>query len=271
MASSKKIARGIIGIDIGGTKLDAIVWRGKKIVSSKIMPTPKSRAALLSVIAEIVSLQKNAAIGVAVAGAVNHRTGNVLRSAHLPFLSGWGLKQTLARRHRVRVEVENDVNCFLLGEKKFRDARGKKNVVGLMLGTGVGGAAIVNGKLMHGWQGTAGHLGHMIIERGLEVEDLISSQGFRKLGYSDPRKAPVWVYRQVEKYLATALLNIINIFDPELILVGGGIAGADKFSLATAVRFIKRKSVAGGHNLPQIKLSRLKHAPALGAVSLFLK
>lgn len=280
--------KSLIGLDIGGSKIDAIFWRDGRILRAETIKTPRSRRAFLESLVRLIKGLMGGegvkGIGVAVAGGIDYKSGTILNSPNLKFLNGVRLGRILQKKLKVPVKMDNDTNCFLLGEVKLGQAKRKKHVVALTLGTGVGGAVLVDGKLLRGRHGAAGELGHMIIEKNLSVEDLVSSHGIKRFGFEDSlvlqkkafagdKKATV-IYMKIGEYLGMALANLINTFDPEIIILGGGISKAGPLLLPAARRELKKLKkhiLLPEKYFPPIKVSRLKHAGALGAVALFGK
>ena len=275
-----------IGLDIGGTKIEGVLWRGKIMAAERIR-TPRRRPEFLeavqNLVARLSAKEKIAGIGVGTAGALDMKKGLVVNSPNLPFLSNLVLVRLIAKKFRAPVLMDNDTNCFLRGEMIFGLARGKRNVVALTLGTGVGGALLVEGNLVHGYHGGAGEVGHVILEtknKFHSVEDLFSSHAFDRYGAADPldfqRRAQAGdrgarkIYETMGKYLGVTLANMVNLFDPELIILGGGIARAGDLLLIPAKAEMKKHTILPRSYLPPIKISKLKYAAALGAVSLFL-
>lgn len=275
MVGGKKTIRGIIGLDIGGTKIDAVFWRGGRVFWSTTVATPTGSRRFFSTIFELIDQMRAQGeikgIGIGLAGSVDWRSGKVLSAAQFRFLRGMSLKNQLQKRFHVPVRLDNDTNCFLLAEKRYGVARGKRHVVALTLGTGVGGAALVDGRLLRGVHGAAGELGHTVVHDGLTVEDLVSGRGFRRLGFADPRDADRAAYLPIGKFLGIALANVTNTFDPELIILGGGIARSHRQFLPIARREGGRHVLrALGRRLPPVRVSRLRQAGAIGAASLLL-
>ena len=279
----------LIGLDIGGTKIEAIFWSAGKIARFEKIITPKTKHVFLEKIFQLirrVAAGKNiAGIGIASAGAIDHTAGKILNSPNLKFLNGLRLGDVVGRKFSKPTKLENDANCFLLAEWFFGQAKNKKNVIGLTIGTGVGGAVLIDGKLLRGTHGAAGELGHILISytkhETLTLENAISSHGFRRLGVLHPKaaqdeaergdKKASAVYHQVGCYLGAGLASLVNIFDPELVVIGGGVARAGKLLLDPAKTEMKKYTLLPGSKLPSIKISKLEHAGALGAVSLLLK
>lgn len=161
-------ATGVAGIDIGGTKISALVVDGAgRILARGAVPAPAGEggpamadaaAALALELADRAGVAL-AAAGVGAAGVIDPDAG-VIRAASATFANwaGFPLGPELARRLGVPVRVDNDVNAFLQGEVAF--AGGGRDVLGIMLGTGVGGAVVLDGQLRGGPNGAAGEIGH---------------------------------------------------------------------------------------------------------------
>lgn len=159
----------IVGIDIGGTKIagllvderGAVLARGSVAAPASLGGEAMADAAAtlaLDLVAR--SSARLLAVGVGAAGVIDHATGTI-RAASATFVgwAGFALADALIARLAVPVSVENDVNAFLLGEVAA-ERRADDDVLGVMLGTGVGGAVIIDGELRHGPNGAAGEIGH---------------------------------------------------------------------------------------------------------------
>lgn len=280
---------GLVGLDIGGTKIEAILWVRGRVARSKIISTPKNRKAFLVAISRLVreigGREGVRAIGIGIAGAIDLKRGVVVASPNLKFLNKFSLTGYLRKQFRKRVAIDNDTKCFLRGESRFGLARGKKNVVALTLGTGVGGAVLVDGQMLRGQNVTAVELGHVIMggdwKKFLTVEDLVSSHGFSRFRVVDARnlqdralhgdKRAQEIFGRIGDYLGAALASFVNIFDPELIILGGGIAKGATFFLPRALKVMKKYSFVSISKLPPVKISKLKHAGALGAIASLIK
>ena len=176
MESLKNLA--CIGIDLGGTNLRAaLVGRSGKILG--VRATQAAGLDAESIFRELAALcrelarsgaagsLKIAAIGLGVAGKIDPSRGLVVFSPNLPMLDGYPLGRRLEESLQIPVYMENDANVFGLGESLAGAARGLRNWVGIVLGTGAGGCLFLNGRLWEGdGLGFSGEIGHMIIEPG---------------------------------------------------------------------------------------------------------
>ncbi len=239
------------GIDIGGTNIIIIDNRIKRF------KTPKTKKQLISLIRN----NTKGKLGIGVAGIVEN--GKVLNSPNIPYLNNLDLKKEL------NAVVDNDVNCFTLAEARLGAGKRKHIVFGLTLGTGVGGALVINNKV---YRSSAGEIGHHIINfngykcicgnRGC-FEEYCSKRFFKRKHVSS-EKASQPVFNEYAKYLGIGLANIINIIDPDIIVIGGGITKAHKHFLFKAKQEA-RKRVLNPNNRTEIKLANLKESVAIGA------
>ncbi|HIH38384.1 ROK family protein [Candidatus Woesearchaeota archaeon] len=279
----------LIGIDIGGTKIHAGLFSSSlKLLSETKVPTQgkAARPVVLKNIAKAIdSLHtKPKMIGVGIAGTV--KNGKVDQVPNIPGLEQFDLAIFLKKRYHVPIKIENDAKCFTIGQQKKHKA---KHLVGLTLGTGVGGGIIIDGKLYHGMAGTAGELGHMIIkEDGIPchcgsrgcLEMYIAGKAikrrYKELTGKDKlpldiakeqSKAAKQVIRETGYYLGVGLANIVNAFNPEVIVVGGSIAMIDEI-FPIAKQTMEKRAL----KIPakRVKIVQNKHSGSsiLGAASL---
>lgn len=165
-------------------------------------------------------------IGVAVAGLVRRVDGAVIFSPNLPFRDT-PLKNILAEAFKFPVLVDNDANLAALGENRYGAGRGAANMVMLTIGTGIGGGVIINGHIYRGADGSAGELGHMSIDRNGPICGcgnrgcLEAIAGGRAIAAEEGQREDVEL--AAGEAIGIGLANIINIFNPEIIVLGGGV------------------------------------------------
>ena len=162
-----------IGIDVGGTKIAAALVTGTgKIISRSKHPTPLIAHGkdILKVIIRTVhdvhydhSSKKISGIGLGIPGIADPKTHEILVTPNIQ-LAGFPLKASLVKQFKTKIIIDNDVNCGLLGEQWLGAAHRAKNLIGLFPGTGIGGAILLDGRLVTGSQGAAGEIGHMTID-----------------------------------------------------------------------------------------------------------
>ncbi len=245
-----------IGIDLGGTKIEGIVIDGSgREIARKRIPTPASQGyeAILDAIADVAAGLETAAggactVGVGSPGAISRTTG-ALKNSNTVCLNGRPLREDLASRLNRPVRLENDANCLALSEARDGAGQSMRCVFAVILGTGVGGGLVFDGALWPGHQHIAGEWGHNVLEadgpacycgrRGC-VETLLSGPGFaasyRALGGQEGLAAHEIVARTghdpiaraaLDLYcarLGRALATVVNILDPDAIVLGGGLS-----------------------------------------------
>jgi fructokinase len=249
-----------IGIDLGGTKIEGVALAddGRELLRERL-PTEQQRgyAHIVETVGRLVERMRVAApdcgaVGVGTPGAMSSRSGRMKNSNTL-CLNGEDLPGDLARRIGLPVRVENDANCFALAEVRRGAAQGGRLVFGVILGTGVGGGLVVDGQLWSGPQHIAGEWGHHVIDptgpecycgqRGC-VEALIAGPAverrYQALGgaalrmdaiVAQARAGAPLARRIFDDFLAhfgRALANLINILDPDVVVLGGGLSNIDE-------------------------------------------
>lgn len=267
------MANHIIGLDIGGTKIRAVLAGGDKILEKVQIKTPlKNRAEFLkgleatigALISKLPSEEKISGIGAGIAGALDLNKGIILNAPNIKILNGFNIKGWLQKKFGCKVEIDNDARCFLRGEYLFGAGKGYENLVGITFGTGVGGGIMINGKMIYGANGSAGELGHMIIEGKKDWETLTVKQ-FRKSKFS---KASV---EEFKKNSGIGLSNIVNVLDPEAIIIGGS-AAKDVGKFLPQIKTIAGKFIISSKSRKNVKIltGRLgEYAGAIGAAAIF--
>lgn len=181
----------ILGIDVGGSKINIIIWNGKKVLNNW-----QTEDVSVEKLKEGISRFKISKIGIGMAGILDHKTGHILNSPNLKSFEGFCLKDL-----KKNIRFDNDVNCFLRAEAKLGAAGGYKNVLAVAMGTGIGGAYLES-------HGSAGEFGFMVLEDRKTWEQL----------YQETKDNP----EKQEQIHAIGFANLINAFDPEIIILGGG-------------------------------------------------
>ena len=230
-ASDRNLLR--IGIDLGGTKIEALALdaAGRETFRKRV-PTPRGDYdATLKTIASLVAEAGEGTIGVGIPGALSHASG-LVKNANSTWLIGKPLKGDLERTLGREVRLANDANCFALSEATDGAAAGAEVVFGVILGTGVGGGVVVRGRLVEGANANAGEWGHNPLPLP-RAEDLplrpcyCGRAGCIETYLSGPALERDGGERALELYcerLARALAGVINILDPDVIVLGGGVS-----------------------------------------------
>ena len=215
-----------IGIDLGGTKIEAIALdpAGNEVFRKRI-PSPRGDyAATLGAIASLVREAGEGTVGIGIPGTLSRVTG-LVKNANSTWLIGKPLKQDLEKALGRKVRIDNDANCFALSEATDGAAKGARVVFGVILGTGVGGGIVVDAKVVDGPNGIAGEWGHNPMPG--EAESRQCYCGRRDCietylcGPALERDKDLSLYAQ---RLARALAGVINILDPDVIVLGGGVS-----------------------------------------------
>jgi predicted NBD/HSP70 family sugar kinase len=255
-----------IGVDLGGTKIElaAIDARGEVRLRRRVATPPGDYAATVEAVGTLVDeaereLGARARVGVATPGALSFATGRV-KNANSTCLNGRALKQDLERRLGREVRLANDANCFALSEAVDGAARDAAVVFGVILGTGVGGGIVVDRRVLDGANAIAGEWGHNALPlptaqdlplpacycgRSGCVETYLSGPGLaadhaRVTGATlAPQEivargeagdaACAATLARYEARLARALATVINILDPDAIVLGGGLSNVARF------------------------------------------
>lgn len=253
-----------IGIDLGGTKIEIIALAGAgQILHRRRIATPQGDyAATLAAIRRLVheaeiELGQSGSVGIGIPGALSHSTG-LVKNANSTCLTGRALQQDLEAALTRPVRLANDANCFALSEATDGAGAGAHCVFGVILGTGVGGGIVIGGQVLEGANAIAGEWGHNPLPGQAEepappatcycgrngcIETWLSGPGlasdhFRHSGVklSPPQlaarardgdtAAQASLDRHCER-LARALAGVINLIDPDVIVLGGGLSHLD--------------------------------------------
>ncbi len=245
-----------IGLDIGGTKIEGVLWDGKRVLRSGLLPTPKNiegfTQTLRNLYRELSSGKNIKGIGIGMAGIVDRKNQSIVTSPNLKFLKGIKFATVFPG---VKIVLENDANCFSLAEAVVGGGKKAKTLVGVTLGTGVGGGLVANKAIYPGAFGSAGEVGHFLYNKNLYIEDV-----FKKV-----RDKKSW--KGLAEVLGVILTNVVNFLDPENIVLGGGVS-KDAANFLSQAKAILRNKMLNTKAKPKIYVSKLNHAGAIGAALL---
>jgi len=276
----------VIGVDVGGTKVSVAVLEGSTLHEPRILATDTSDAAHLidQLVGAIEEAGPAQAVGVAVPSVVDFATGRVRASVNVP-LADVALRDVLRERIGVAVVVDNDATCAALAEAYDDDgALVARHLVMFTIGTGVGAGIVIDGRVYRGATGAAAELGHTIVGADLSrtpfthadgfpqrgsVESLASGTALNALGrvYGIPAGTVVDAARDghpgaaaalelLGRRLGVAIANAINTFDPDLVVIGGGVCFAGELLLGPAREEAARHVLTGVGTRTQICRAR---------------
>jgi glucokinase len=273
----------VIGIDLGATNIRAgLVHEGSihSIQSKRI----KSEGTIEEVLADFYLLidtlldKDVVAIGIGVPSVVDLAKGIVFDVQHIPSWKEVPLKEILEKKYKLPVYVNNDANCFALGEFHFGKGRGKSDMIGLSIGTGLGGGAIVNKHLFAGSNCGAGEFG-MVDYLDHNYEYYASGQYFShvynlkgeevfELAKAGDKQAQQY-YEEMGTHLGNAIKTIMYTYDTSFIVLGGSVRHA--YAYFEKNMWARIQTFAYGHSITKLKieLSELENAGILGAAGLF--
>jgi predicted NBD/HSP70 family sugar kinase len=254
-----------LGIDLGGTKIEIVALDAAGVERlRRRVPTPQGDyAATIAAVAALVEraereLGERCAVGIGTPGSLSRATG-LLRGSNSVCLNGMPLRTDLEARLGRPVAIANDANCFALSEAVDGAGRGAEVVFGVILGTGVGGGIVMRGRVLEGPNGVAGEWGHNPLPWAEEherpgppcycgqagcVETFLSGPGLmrdHRQATGEDLAAEAIVARaaagdaacdatlaRYEHRLARALAGIVNVLDPDAIVLGGGLSNVDR-------------------------------------------
>ena len=252
-----------IGIDLGGTKIEGIALDGSRQCARLRIDTPRDdyAATLDAIVALVANLQNTsgpaATVGIGIPGII--ATTGLVKNANSTWLIGRPLQVDLEARLGRRVRIANDANCFAMSEATDGAASGADVVFGVIVGTGTGAGVVVRGQVLSGANGIAGEWGHNPLpwpddderpgpacycgKRGC-IETFLSGPGMTadyerstgrrelppEIALASDRgdRAAVTTIERYEGRMARALASVINVLDPDVIVLGGGMSNIDR-------------------------------------------
>ena len=285
-----------VGVDIGGSKVvglavdtaGRVLDRVDRATPARTTPPAVVEDRLAEVIEELARRHRVVAVGVGAAGFVDASRERVMFAPHLSWRD-----EPLAERLRARVDlpvtVDNDANAALWAEHRFGSAQRTRDAVLITLGTGIGGALLLNGRLYRGYGGMAGEFGHMRVVpdgrpcecgqtgcweqycSGKALARFAAEAGSRESGPALTRLAEsgdpmaLGAFAEVGGWLGVGLADVVAGLDPELLVIGGGVSAAGELLLAPARDALARGLVGvGQRQVPPVVAARL--GPLAGAI-----
>jgi glucokinase len=274
----------IIGIDIGGTKIESAVVENGRIIENISSPTPVdgTKKEVFHAICGLIDKIHSPAvmgIGIGVPGLVDLETNEVIDMANIPSWDRVPLKKWMEDRYHVPVIINNDANCFAIGEKHFGKGRQYHNFAGIVLGTGLGAGIIINDHLYSGMFCGAGEFGP-VSYLDKTIEAYASGQFFRDRGFDGNMLAmlaekgdpgALKQFDELGQHIGQALSAVLFTMAPEAIILGGSVSRSFEY-------FEKGMKLSMERSFPyrrllekvRIEISDLKNSGVLGACSLVL-
>ncbi len=320
----------VIGVDLGGTNIGVGVLpidggdgdvlalksepteaeRGAKYVVDKIVLLIEEARA--EVVAQFGGTRADfAGIGIGAPGPLNRATGTVIQSPNL----GWRnfpLRDLISNAVNLPAVLDNDANCATYGEWWLGAGRNVDTLIGLTLGTGIGGGIVLNGEIFHGVSDSAGEIGHMTIEangrkcpcgnygcleayasgpaiarraiEGLEagadslltdlasgkLDNITAATVYEAVINGDPYANEVM--RETAKFLGAGVANVVNIFNPDMIVISGGVTKAGDHLFVPLRSEVRRRAFKSALDACQLTAAQLPGtAGVIGAAGVFKK
>ena len=314
----------LVGVDLGGTNIvaGALAEDGSDVLALRSEPTRADQGAdavvdrivrmIDTVIAETIAhtgakRDDMIGIGVGAPGPLDRERGIVVTTPNLGW-TNFPLRDVVAERTRLPVRIDNDANCATLGEWWLGAARGASNVIGMTIGTGIGGGIILGGRLYHGSSDVAGEIGHATIDitgrrckcgnygcleayasgpsiadrarEALTGDDCLMV----KMAGGDPSRitaATVYeaakkgddvaldVVRETSRFLGAGIANLLNIFNPEVVVIAGGVTQAGETLFAPLRREVRKRAFKPAVDACEIVPGVLVAAGVVGAVAAY--
>ncbi|TMD69996.1 MAG: ROK family protein [Chloroflexi bacterium] len=299
----------VVGVDLGGTQIRTAILRGPTLLSRVGLLTgenplpgrivPRIYTAIQEALDKAgATLEQMAGIGIAAPGPLDYRTGVIFTP---PNLAGWDhvpLRDIFTEHFHIPIYVENDAHTAGLGEYMFGAGRGANNIVYLTISTGIGGGVIINGKILEGANGTAGELGHMTIDwhgddpstvelhssiftepDELNVDTQTGSEqrgghlhvNARTVALAAEAGVPLAraIIQNTAEAIGVGLVNIIHCFNPEIIILGGGVTQMGPMLMEPALRVVQERAMKFPRESVRIVQAQLGHnAGLIGAGAL---
>ncbi len=289
-----------IGIDLGGTKIEGVLLSSdNKMIERKRIHT-KQEEGYESIIHRIVKLIKNiksisikdCQIGICTPGALDIETG-ILKNSNTVCLIGKPIKEDLESELKCSIAIDNDANCFAMAEALLGSGKNYEIVFGVIMGTGVGGGLVLNRKIHHGRLFIAGEWGHQVLypngrncycnKKGC-VETYLSGPSLEKEWEKNsneflPLKKIIELYdnRPNDNYtkwkneflsnFGIALSNVINIIDPDVVVLGGGLSNIN-FLYSEGILSVQKKIFSNKNDTPIVSNKLGDSAGVFGAALL---
>lgn len=259
----------IVVFDIGGTDIKFGVMQNNNLIYKDKMPTKAKEIGGLNIINNIITKIKELStsykfegVAISTAGVVDPNTGIIVSATDsIPNYIGVNIKEKVESETKLTTWVQNDVNCFAIAEKYNGSGTGINNFITLTIGTGIGGAIVINNQLLLGKNFSAGEVGRMILndstfEQNASISGLVSNAKKHKLNinngidvfdlFDKKDKTAIKVVEEFYSNLSKGIINLIYTFNPDKVLIGGAISNRPGFINELSLyidKFIDNKSL----------------------------
>lgn len=300
-----------LGIDIGGTAIKAAVITEKGEILAKISVKANIdnyQVPLLTRVKKAVLEIKDLAdkkdleiegIGVSAAGQIDNKNGMIIGdNGNIPDWKGTNLKKEIEKITGIKTTVENDANCAAAAEKWLGNAKDYSNSIVYTIGTGIGAGIIIDNKIFNGSRGIGGEIGHMIIDhqgrkcscgnqgcfeqyasmtaliKDVEKNIKVQADINGKYIFSELKKGNQKIKKVVEDFLAyhaTAIVSLLHIFNPEAVIIGGGVSAQKEHLIKPLEKLVREKAMPAYTENFVLKTAKLSNnAGMIGAVKNYL-
>lgn len=297
-----------VGIDIGGTKTAiALADKTGVVLEKDVIPTDTSISpekmieVMMDHVDELLArchktIDDIDGIGIGVPGPIDLTKGEVAYAPNLPNWSNTPIVPIFSKRFSTRIVLANDANAAALGEKWLGAAKNSNHFIYMTISTGIGGGFFTDGKLFNGSKGNAAEVGHMVIEYGGPVcgcgqkgcfEAVASGTAIAKHGSAimgrtlttkevfdlykngDPKMVPY--VEDVFTKIGTGVTNLINLLEPEMVVLGGGVTNVGEPLFAAVTKYVRENAISNSGKQTRIVPSELSQdTGVMGAAALIL-
>ncbi|MDR0922122.1 MAG: ROK family protein [Lactobacillales bacterium] len=236
-------------LDVGGTSIKYGVWKNEELIDKGTVDTPKTLEEYYKVLTQIIDeMKKNhqiIGVGMSTPGSVDKETGIIGGASAVPYIHDFPIKIELEKQFDLPVSFENDANCAAMAEVRFGAGKDLKNVLFIIIGTGIGGSVIVDGKVQHGKHLFGGEFGFMLMDDKNSFSSLGTAVNMARRYTKRKNDGMEYTGKQVFELadkgdslaleeseifyynLAKGIYNLQYAFDPEKIILGGGVSQAE--------------------------------------------
>lgn len=305
--------RRVLGIDVGGTNIRGAIVNEKGEIFSRRQIKSDAKEGIDKVLENLVNFiklfyeHKPSVIGIGFPGIINHKEGILIQSPNILGGKNFPVLNVLKRHlNSTPLIIENDVNCITLGEFWKGSGRNCDSMIMLAIGTGLGGGIVLRRKLWRGEDGTAGEIGHIVVNPAGPkcncgsngcLESFVSAEAVRRIVKSNPRltektcktdpddiprkimelaregdNEAINLWKQFGSYLGVGITSLINLLNIKNIIIGGGLSNAWDFFIDSTENEIRKRVLKTADNKLNIRKTELgNNAGILGSAFLTFK